>query len=294
MSLISTWAFSQKGLQKAAQTLSSTNDATQAVVSGIEAVELDPSVTSAGYGGLPNADGILQLDAALMTSNGTMGSVLCLEGFASAIPIAHAVLQYSPHSILGGAGATQFALARGFRQRDRLLTEHARRRYAEFQRGEATAGRKGDREMGHTDTVGMIVRDEKGRMTAGCASSGMEFKTGGRVGDSGIFGAGVYASEAGGAVATGDGDKMMRFCMAFLAVEKMSEGMRAEEACSYVVKRVQRDDESCQAGIVAMESGGDVGVSCTNEGFTYVILEEGEPVVKEFQGENGRWKHTCV
>lgn len=141
--VIATWPFGLDGAKAAAQLLRDHASALEAVTIGIETVELDPTVTSAGYGGLPNADGVLQLDAALMTSAGRAGAVIAVENFPSAIGLARLVMQHSSHTILTGAGAMRFAVECGLQtcsDASELLTAHAKKRYEEFREG-----------LGHTD-----------------------------------------------------------------------------------------------------------------------------------------------
>ena len=303
-SVVATWPFSQCGVEAARTHLIESNDAITAVEVGIKAVELDPSVTSVGYGGLPNASGDLELDAALMTSDGRIGAVMALRGHQSAITPARYVMERCKHAILSGEGAKQFTKDQGLHESHNLLTEHAKRRYQEYLQGGITKNRKKDEGiddeimMPHTDTVGMIARDSTGLIVAGCATSGMQFKHPGRVGDSPVFGSGLYADTVGAAMASGDGDTMLRFCMSFLAVERMRQGDSVKCACEYVVKRVHEADPNCQAAIAGMDRNGNTGAACTHGGFTTVEwrVDSSEDVVtKKVQGQTkSAWLHSCV
>lgn len=301
-SIIATWRFSLAGVKRAGEELSLSSKkttATDALQHGVETVELDPTVTSVGYGGLPNADGVLQLDAAIMTSGGNSGAVLALESHRSSIAIARAVMDHSPHPMLAGEGAKEFAASNGFVPSDDVLTDHAKRRYAEFTAGNIGPGMHSvDGSMRHSDTVGMIVRDNDGCISVGCATSGMQFKAAGRVGDSPIFGAGLYADCAGAATATGDGDKMLRFCMSFLVVERMRHGDNPTAACEYAVNRVSDADPYCQAAVIAMSPQGVQGAACTHNGFTAVCWKAAtgkHPTFFEVHSKpEKRWVHSCV
>lgn len=302
--IISTWPFSLNGTKAAAQLLCERASAVDAVTTGIETVELDPSITSVGYGGLPNADGILQLDAALMTSSGQAGAVTAVENLPSAIGLARLVMQKSNHTILTNAGATRFAAECGLQlwsDSSELLTPHAKKRYEQFRAGQVhvqTSGHSAG-DMKHTDTVGMIAKDASGVLAAGCATSGMEFKAAGRVGDSAVIGAGLFADETGAAVASGDGDRMLRFCLAFLVVERMKLGDSPDAACMYSVRRVAKDDCECQAAVAAMDSNGNLGAASTHGGFHVAHWEEGgnigEITLREAPSVGGlSWAHSCI
>lgn len=146
----------------------------------------------------------------------------------------------------------------------------------------------------------MIVKDSTGFLVAGCATSGMEFKHPGRVGDSPVIGAGLYADENGAAVATGDGDEMLRFCVSFAVVQAMERGLSAQEGCEQVMRHVFAKEAGCQAAVVAMSKEGTVGGAGTRQGFRYAFWEEGmevgNGVVRDGKSVAGGavWGHTCV
>lgn len=297
--VVSTWPFSRPGVEAAAQTLQGTKSLLDSVEKGIKVVEEDPAVTSAGYGGLPNALGQLQLDAALMTSDGQQGAVMAMNGFRAAIPAAHQILLHSPHPLLCGMGARSFASHHGLRlyPDSDLLTKHANQRYREFLNGQRMAGmHESASGMPHSDTVGMIACDDQGSLVAGCASSGMQFKLDGRVGDSPVFGAGLYADSCGAAVASGDGDKMLRYCLSFLVVERMRYGDSPALACRHAIQRFAKGEPSSQAAVLAVDSKHQIGAACTQNGFDYVSWsEENSFNVVPVQGETSKqWKHSCV
>lgn len=154
--------------------------------------------------------------------------------------------------------------------------------------------------MTHTDTVGMIAKDSTGFLVAGCATSGMEFKHPGRVGDSPIIGAGLYADECGAAVATGDGDEMMRFCVSYAVVQALERGLSPQEACEQVMNQVFAKAVGCQAAVVAMSKKGEVGGAGTRQGFRYAFWEDGmcigKGVIRDGKSVAGgkSWGHTCV
>lgn len=309
--VVSTWSFSAIGAAACAESLSKGSTALDAVVDGVTTVELDPSVTSVGFGGLPNKDGKLELDAALMTGDGRVGAVAALPGCKASAPVARAVLHHCRHTMLAGEGAAAFARLHqlGDDGNGDLLSPHARRRFEEYcaAHGSTDACQDKPRTGGdaearlHTDTVGMICRDKDGAIAACCATSGMEFKDAGRVGDAPVVGAGVYADETvGAAVASGEGDKMMRYCMSFLVVEEMRRGATPSSACESAVKRVRSADPGCQAAVCAMDARtGEVGASCTRDGFKIAVWDGGTDHALSIVAVQGvppcePWRHTCV
>ncbi len=278
---------------KAAQdALNNGKSALDAVTEGVREVECDGTIGSVGYGGMPDERGVLALDAAVMTGCGRVGAVMALEGRHSAIDVARLVLEHSPHSLLVDVGAVTFATKHGLApvHENERLTPHATRRYAQWS-GARSEGRK------HTDTVGILVRDESGALVVGAASSGAEFKAHGRVGDTPIMGCGLYAENgAGCAAATGDGDKMVRHCIAVRVVDAMSGGMTATEACMSVLRRVVVVDTECQAAVVAMDKHGHVGAATTHRGFFVVSWnqQDGFRVLEAEALSEVAWIHSGV
>lgn len=312
--VIATWSFSAVGVSACAKALCDGSSALAAVVDGVTAVELDETVTSVGYGGLPTNVGRLELDAAIMTGDGRIGAVAAVPDCKAAAPVAKAVLDHCRHTMLAGEGAAVFARAHGLTSDSDtdLLSAHARKRFDEYcaasNRGHPESqpvSQSSDPEaLLHTDTVGMICVDRNGDIAACCATSGMEFKENGRVGDAPIVGAGVFADRAvGAAVASGEGDKMIRYCMSFLAVEEMRRGASPTDACQTAVRRIREADPGCQAAICAVDvRTGATGASCTREGFKLALWDEAVdsrdfvPRIVPVQGlpPCKPWKHTCV
>ncbi|EME32054.1 N4-(beta-N-acetylglucosaminyl)-L-asparaginase [Galdieria sulphuraria] len=301
--MIATWDFGLQAVENASSILgkheNTGNEALlDAIVRGIESVELDPKVSSVGYGGLPTAEGILQLDAAVMLGNGKGGSVLSLQGFPAAIPIARLVLEKSRHPCLCGYGAQKLAEQYGFRSVDNanLLTPYARQRWEQFQKQSDQASND------LCDTVGLICCTyddvtKESVIGAGCATSGAAFKQDGRVGDSAIFGCGLYAQNGiGAATSTGDGDVIMKYCCAYQIVEEMRHGLGPQRACEVVVARLRSQVPECQAAFVAMNCAGEYGAYSTHQGFSYAIWnEQGVQVHQVNLSESNYpiWKHLC-
>lgn len=291
--LAATWRFSEAGVVAAARVLTEGGSALDAAEEGVRVVEFDESVTSVGYGGLPDERGELSLDAALMTGCGRIGSVMALEGYRSAAGISRLVLERSDHAQLAGEGAEAFARVHGVLRQEELLTPHAKSRYAEWRNGkvETVSG-------GHTDTVGVLAIDGNGGMAAGCATSGMQFKTHGRVGDSPIVGSGLYVMDGvGAAAATGDGDRMVRHCIAVRVVDMMETGVNGNDACMKVVRRVAESDTSCQAAVVALDKNGKAAGASTHRGFYVVYWDDETKNTRAFEAaavSEQHWQHSCV
>ncbi len=254
--VISTWSFGKKANADAWKILSKGGNALDAVEKGINNAELDPANTSVGYGGLPNQEGEVTLDAVLMWGpSHAAGAVGCLKRIKKPISVARRVLEKTTHTFLVGEDATRFALEQGFPE-ENLLTPNAKRIWEKWK---ANPGRKNFR---NHDTIGMVAVDKQGNVCSGCSTSGLAWKIPGRVGDSPIVGAGAYCdNEVGGAAATGNGDVMMRFCPSFLAVELMREGASPAEACTRSLARMVKKGYQTSACLVAVNKKGIFGAA---------------------------------
>ena len=277
---VSTWKFGSIAVREAAKLLSSGVSALDAVEKGINAVELDTADQYyVGVGGLPNSEGVMEFDAALMDHESRYSAVLCLQDIATPVSVARAVLEHSPHNVLSGNGALKFALEHGFTQDKSVLTEAAKLEWEAWRKTQQQA-KEVEEDKGH-DTVGLICIDEKGRLACGTSTSGWKFKHPGRVGDSALPGGGLFCDGAvGAAVCTGDGEEIQRSCLAFLVVELMRGGMSPQQACSEGVRRMtllrpkkSAGGDSTSAGsgmytqltvaVVAMDRHGNVGAAST-------------------------------
>lgn len=274
-SFVSTWAFSEQAAKAAAEVLSRGGRAIDAAVAGIKVVESDPCVDCVGRGGFLNAEGALQLDAAIMDGDTLrMGAVAAVSGFEHPIDIARAVMENTRHSMLVGAGAEAFARDMGIpdAQESWLVTEAARERFSK--------DKEANRLAGH-DTIGVVALDGNGTIVAATSTSGASMKLNGRVGDSPIIGSGFYAeSGAGGATATGWGEDIMRTICSYRAVELMRAGISPTHAAETVVKtaheaiRGRGGKPDCIA-LVCMNTKGECGGAANHKGFWYAYAREG-------------------
>ena len=285
-STIATWPFSLQAVEKAADILKNGGTAVDAAEAGIRLVESDPTVDSVARGGWLNANGELELDAAMMNGDTLrVGAVAAVKGFEHPVTIARAVMEKSRHNIIVGKGAEEFADRMGIERADddRMILPAARELY------EKNLALKEQEIVGH-DTIGLIALDENGTIVCATSTSGASMKTPGRVGDSPIIGSGFYAmSGVGAAVATGLGEDIMRTCCCFRVVSLIEAGLSPQEAVEKVIldttKRIQATGYYCDnIAIVCMNAKGEIGASCNHVDFTYTHIKEGmEPQVVEVQ-----------
>ncbi|MFT7465017.1 MAG: N4-(beta-N-acetylglucosaminyl)-L-asparaginase [Pseudohongiellaceae bacterium] len=273
--IASTWGFGQAANAVAWETLlAGSAHPLDACELGVHVSEADPSIHSVGFGGNPNALGMVQLDAAIMRGDTLdCGSVAALEEILHPISVARLVMVRTRHVLLVGAGAKQFALEQGFDTQD-LLTDRAHKAWLKWQ--ESNAARP-PFEDDH-DTIGMIVKDGQ-RFAMAVTTSGAAYKLPGRVGDSPIVGAGGYCDDdAGACVATGMGEEVIRHCGSFAVVDAMRRGAHPADAAAEVLARVQRKmkagGRSHFIGMVAMDRHGRVGGASVNANFPYALTDE--------------------
>lgn len=272
--VISTWDFGLKANEVAWKLLSVGGRALDAVEAGIRVIEADSDNMSVGIGGLPDREGIVTLDACIMDENSRAGSVTFLCEIAHPISVARLVMEKTPHVMLSGDGALQFALENGF-ERQNLLTGKARKAWEEWK---VQSHYQPVINIENHDTVGLLAMDQNGNISGGCSTSGLAFKMHGRVGDSPIIGAGLYVdNEVGAAVATGLGELVMRALSTFLVVELMRNGATPQEACQEAIQRIVKknpDFKDYQVGLLALNKSGQTGAFALQTGFRYAIHDQ--------------------
>jgi len=286
--VISTWDFGKEANAAAWEILRNNGRALDAVEAGVKIPEADPNINSIGYGGLPDREGHVTLDACIMDEKYNCGSVMCLENIIHPISVARLVMEKTPHIVLVGDGALQFALANGF-QKENLLTPQSAKAWKEWLKTSKyepipnienkTTDKKVEEVPGgpkNHDTIGMIAMDSNGNVSGACTTSGLAFKMRGRVGDSPIIGAGLYVdNEVGAATSTGLGEEVIRIVGSHLVVELMRQGLKPEAACRNAVERIIKRNplkaKSIQVGFLALNKKGEYGGYALQKGFTYAV-----------------------
>ena len=223
-----------------------------------------------GLGSRPDRDGRVTLDAAIMGCDGRAGCVAFVQGVAHPVSLARLVMERTPHVLLVGAGAEQFARECGVEVLPPSLTEQADREWRAWLRERKYEPRIN---IENHDTISMLALDGAGRMAAASTTSGLAYKMHGRVGDSPIIGAGIYVdSDAGGAICTGLGETVLRTLGAHLAVERMRAGASPQEACEAAIDRIIEKNphpENYQVGMLALDFEGRTGAYAVQRGFTF-------------------------
>jgi isoaspartyl peptidase/L-asparaginase-like protein (Ntn-hydrolase superfamily) len=270
--VLSTWNFGLQANEAAWNILSHNGSALDAVEVGVKITEADPKISSVGYGGFPDRDGKITLDACIMDDKGNCGAVVFLEHILHPVSVARAVMEKTPHVLLAGEGALQFALAHGFKKQN-LLTPESKEAWEKWCKEHQYSPMKIDRD--NHDTIGMLALDAAGNLSGACTTSGLAWKIHGRVGDSPIIGAGLYVdNEIGAATATGKGEAVIKMCGSFLIVELMRNGKSPAEACKIAVERIakqQSDYKDFQVGFLALNKHGETGGYAIAKGFQYAV-----------------------
>ena len=294
---LATWNFGPTATEAAWVVLNNNGSSLDAVNQGCCAVEDDPSVHTVGFGGLPDRTGQVSLDGSVMTSPSRCGAVACVRRFNHPVSLARAVMEQTDHRMLCGEGAEAFAEACGFAPQP-LLSEAARSRWEKWRSRHPDAARdprhrwlnpanleqQTDRPdppdpNEYHDTVGVLALDGAGRLAGACSTSGLPYKVAGRVGDSPIFGAGLYVHpERGAAVATGTGELVLGHCSTFDVVQRMGGGASVIDALSAALTSIaehQQLESEHQVGLIGLRPDGAWAAASLRPGFTVAVTEAG-------------------
>lgn len=273
------------------ETLKNEGLAIDAVEAAARSMESDWENCCVGLGANPDRDGFVTLDASIMNHLGQCGAVAFLEDIKHPISVARAVMEKTPHVLLAGEGAKQFALSQGFPIEEKKRSDHADKAYANWLRRSEYSPETNIEQNKHKvtpvpgtlesgehnhDTIGIIALDAQGNLSGACTTSGMAFKMRGRVGDSPIIGAGLYVDNSvGAATSTGNGEEVIRCSGSFLVVEFMRQGIHPEAACKKACERLlaitPNTTDQIQIGFIAINKRGEYGAYSLKPGFDYTV-----------------------
>jgi N4-(beta-N-acetylglucosaminyl)-L-asparaginase len=293
--VISTWDTGLAANRGAWEVLSRNGAALDAVEAGVKVTESSMNCC-VGLGANPDRDGYVTLDASIMDHQWNCGSVGFIERIKHPISVARRVMEKTPHVMLVGVGAQEFAVAEGFPLEPAGLSEDAKKSYEQWlkkseykpvinienSKGDhaaAAPARLANGDWNH-DTIGMVAMDAAGNLSGSCTTSGMGFKMRGRLGDSPIIGAGLFVdNEVGAVTATGQGEDVIRICGSHAVVELMRQGLSPEQACKATVEKIIRikgeKAKDIQVAFIALNKKGETGAYAIQKGFSYA-LKNGE------------------
>ena len=298
--VIATWNEGKQVNAEAWKILSKNGRALDAVEAGAKYIEGTINCCI-GLGGYPDRDGIVTLDACIMDEHANCGAVGGMEQIKHPISVARKVMELTPHVLLVGDGAQQFALENGFKKEPAVLSNEAKAAYEEWLKkseykpeinienkknnGPFAPAFFDDGSPNH-DTMGLVAMDSNSNMSGAVTTSGMAFKLHGRVGDSPIIGAGLFVdNDYGAATSSGVGEEVIRICGTHLVVEFMRNGFSPEMACKKAVERiVNRDREKAkdlQVGFLALDKKGRYGAYAIQRGFMYAVKSDHEENIYE-------------
>ena len=302
--VISTWDAGLAANKGAWEVLGRNGSALDAVEAGVKVTESSINCC-VGLGANPDRDGIVTLDASIMDHQWNCGSVGALERIKHPISVARRVMEKTPHVILVGEGAQQFAVAEGFPLEPKELSDDAKKAYEQWlkkseykpvinientknggggtsqeENFEAAPAKLPGGGWNH-DTIGMVAMDAAGNLSGSVTTSGMGFKMRGRLGDSPIIGSGLFVdNEVGAVTSTGQGEDVIRVCGSHSVVEFMRQGMSPEDACKAAVEKVVRikkeKAKDIQVAFIALNKKGEAGGYAIQKGFSYAIKNAGE------------------
>ncbi len=285
--VIATWNHGLEANAAAWKRMEANGTALDAVEAGVRVTESDPNNSSVGLGGLPDREGKVTLDACIMDHKSQCGAVAFLQDIENPISVARKVMEDTPHVMLVGRGAYEFAIEKGF-EKTNLLTDNSKKAWEEWLE---KSQYQPIINIENHDTIGQLALDEDGNLSGACTTSGMAYKLHGRVGDSPIIGAGLFVdNEVGAACATGVGEAVIRIAGSAIVVELMRNGMSPGDACKEAVERIMKKHESVenlQVGFIALNKKGEHGGYAVYAGFNYALKtqEEEKMVDTEYKME---------
>lgn len=275
--IISTWKHGVPANKIAWELLKKGDGGLTAVEYGVRDSEDNPDERSVGYGGLPDREGKVTLDACIMDKNNDCGAVSFLQNIKNPISVARLVMEKTPHVMLSGKGAYDFAIKNGFKSMN-LLTEKSKKDWENWLK---KSEYKPVINIENHDTISMLLLDKENNLFGACTTSGAAWKMHGRVGDSPIIGAGLFLdNEVGAAASTGLGEAVIRTAGSAMVVECMRNGMSPLEACKEVVERITNlhrnrpEWEYLQVGFIALSKSGDYAGYSLKKGFNYALTDK--------------------
>ncbi len=290
--VISTWDAGVNANKAAWEILKKNGRALDAVEAGVMVTEAEKVNCCVGLNAYPDRDGHVTLDACIMDEHGNAGSVAFLERIKHPVSVARRVMEKTPHVMLVGIGAQEFAVEQGFPLEPDKLSDEAEKAYEEWLKKseykpviniENTKGQNvfapaylNNGFLSH-DTIGMVAIDAQGNLSGSCTTSGIAFKMRGRVGDSPIIGAGLYVdNEVGAAAATGTGEEVIKICGTHMVVEAMRHGASPEDACKLAVQKIagrhtKEELKKIQVAFIAIDKQGNYGAYAIQQAFNYAV-----------------------
>lgn len=288
--VISTWEAGLDANKAAWPILSGGGRSLDAVEKGVMAIEASQNCC-VGLGGNPDRDGVVTLDACIMDEFFNCGSVAFLERIRHPVSVARKVMENTPHVMLVGSGAQQFAIAQGFALEEQKLSKEAQAAYDKWLKKSEyrpvinienegnhgpSAPQQNEGGPYNHDTIGMVAMDAKGNLSGSCTTSGMGFKMRGRVGDSPVIGAGLFVdNEIGACTATGQGEDVLRIAGSHTVVELMRQGLSPEAACKKAIGRIVKikglKAKDIQVAFLALNKRGEAGAFAIQQGFSFAI-----------------------
>ena len=272
--VVSTWSHGLAANAEAWKEIESNGNSLDAVQKGLMVTEADLTNRSVGVGGRPDRDGHVTLDACIMDHKSRCGAVGCIEGIAHPISVARQVMDSTPHVMLVGEGAREFALDYGH-EKSKTPIKEVKKDWKKWKKENKEVFKKPEINSENHDTIGMLALDAHGNLSGACTTSGWAYKLHGRVGDSPIIGAGLFVdNEIGAACATGLGEAVIRIAGSHTVVELMRQGFSPQEACEMAVDRIIQKHEDLtglQVGFLALDKYGNHGAYSVYEGFNFAL-----------------------